>query len=104
MPSSLVTTCGASVAVLGRDVPLEHVGRLDHVVVDAHQDHVVDTHGSPPCLTTVWHSQRRSAHQWARLPAMDLGAVQDLMETTYGERDRARGLPAGVAWLSRGGR
>ena len=31
---------------------------------------------------------------------MDLAAVQDLMETTYGERDRARGLPAGVAWLT----
>ena len=31
---------------------------------------------------------------------MDLGTVQDLMETTYGERDRARGLPAGVAWLA----
>jgi len=31
---------------------------------------------------------------------MDLGAVQELMETTYGERDRARGLPAGVAWLA----
>jgi NTP pyrophosphatase (non-canonical NTP hydrolase) len=35
-----------------------------------------------------------------KTPAMDLGAVQDLMETTYGERDRARGLPAGVAWLA----
>jgi NTP pyrophosphatase (non-canonical NTP hydrolase) len=31
---------------------------------------------------------------------MDLVAVQHLMETTYGERDRARGLPAGVAWLT----
>jgi NTP pyrophosphatase (non-canonical NTP hydrolase) len=31
---------------------------------------------------------------------MDLGAVQDLMEATYGERDRARGLPAAVAWLA----
>ncbi len=31
---------------------------------------------------------------------MDLGAVQDLMEATYGERDRARGLPAAVAWLT----
>jgi NTP pyrophosphatase (non-canonical NTP hydrolase) len=31
---------------------------------------------------------------------MDLGAVQELMETTYGERDRARGLPAAVAWLA----
>jgi NTP pyrophosphatase (non-canonical NTP hydrolase) len=35
-----------------------------------------------------------------KTPAMDLRAVQDLMETTYGERDRARGLPAGVAWLA----
>ena len=31
---------------------------------------------------------------------MDLGAVQDLMEATYGEHDRARGLPAAVAWLT----
>jgi NTP pyrophosphatase (non-canonical NTP hydrolase) len=31
---------------------------------------------------------------------MDLAAVQHLMETTYGERDRARGLPAAVAWLT----
>jgi NTP pyrophosphatase (non-canonical NTP hydrolase) len=31
---------------------------------------------------------------------MDLGALQDLMETTYGERDRARGLPSAVAWLT----
>ncbi len=36
----------------------------------------------------------------SKTPGMDLGAVQNLMETTYGERDRARGLPAGVAWLS----
>jgi NTP pyrophosphatase (non-canonical NTP hydrolase) len=31
---------------------------------------------------------------------MDLGAVQQLMEQTYGARDRARGLPAAVAWLT----
>ena len=31
---------------------------------------------------------------------MDLGTVQGLMEETYGDRDRARGLPAAVAWLA----
>ena len=31
---------------------------------------------------------------------MELGALQRLMEATYGERDRARGLPASVAWLA----
>ena len=30
---------------------------------------------------------------------MDLGRLQDLVERTYGERDRARGVPASVAWL-----
>jgi NTP pyrophosphatase (non-canonical NTP hydrolase) len=31
---------------------------------------------------------------------MDLGEFQDLMERTYGERDRARGRDATVAWLA----
>ena len=30
---------------------------------------------------------------------MELDAVQRVIEETYGERDRARGLPASVAWL-----
>jgi NTP pyrophosphatase (non-canonical NTP hydrolase) len=30
----------------------------------------------------------------------DLGDVQRRMELTYGERDRARGVPATVAWLA----
>ena len=30
---------------------------------------------------------------------MHLGAFQQLMDDTYGERDRARGLPSSVAWL-----
>lgn len=34
------------------------------------------------------------------LGAMDLARFQDLMATTYGERDRARGVPATVAWLT----
>jgi NTP pyrophosphatase (non-canonical NTP hydrolase) len=29
-----------------------------------------------------------------------LAELQSLMERTYGARDRARGLPAGVAWLA----
>jgi NTP pyrophosphatase (non-canonical NTP hydrolase) len=31
---------------------------------------------------------------------MDLAAFQQLMADTYGERDRARGVPATVAWLT----
>lgn len=31
---------------------------------------------------------------------MDLARFQDLMARTYGERDRARGTPATVAWLA----
>ena len=31
---------------------------------------------------------------------MELGELQRLMETTYGTRDRARGIPATVAWLA----
>ena len=30
---------------------------------------------------------------------MELSEVQDLMERLYGEADRARGMPATVAWL-----
>jgi NTP pyrophosphatase (non-canonical NTP hydrolase) len=31
---------------------------------------------------------------------MELGELQRLMAATYGERDRARGIPATVAWLT----
>jgi NTP pyrophosphatase (non-canonical NTP hydrolase) len=31
---------------------------------------------------------------------MDLHELQDLMEQTYGRRDRARGIPANVAWMT----
>ena len=31
---------------------------------------------------------------------VELAAFQDLMARTYGERDRARGLPSTVAWLT----
>ena len=41
-------SCGAWSLVLGRHVAVEHVGRLDDVVVDAHQDHVFGVHGFPP--------------------------------------------------------
>lgn len=30
---------------------------------------------------------------------MELAQLQDLIERTYGERDRARGVPPSVAWL-----
>jgi NTP pyrophosphatase (non-canonical NTP hydrolase) len=31
---------------------------------------------------------------------MELAAFQDVITRTYGERDRARGLPSAVAWLT----
>jgi hypothetical protein len=36
------------VDVLRRQSTLEEVRRLDHVVVDAHEDHVVDLHRTSP--------------------------------------------------------
>ena len=31
---------------------------------------------------------------------MTLAELQDVIERTYGERDRARGVPASVAWIA----
>jgi NTP pyrophosphatase (non-canonical NTP hydrolase) len=31
---------------------------------------------------------------------MDLAELQDVIERTFGDRDRARGVPASVAWLA----
>jgi NTP pyrophosphatase (non-canonical NTP hydrolase) len=31
---------------------------------------------------------------------MNLADLQDVIERTFGERDRARGVPASVAWLA----
>jgi NTP pyrophosphatase (non-canonical NTP hydrolase) len=31
---------------------------------------------------------------------VDLAQLQDVIERTYGERDRARGVPSTVAWLA----
>lgn len=31
---------------------------------------------------------------------MDLAHLQDLIERTYGDRDRARGVPSTVAWIA----
>lgn len=31
---------------------------------------------------------------------MDLGELQRVIEATYGDRDRARGVPSTVAWLA----
>ena len=31
---------------------------------------------------------------------MELGELQSLMDSTYGARDRARGVPTTVAWLA----
>ena len=31
---------------------------------------------------------------------VELAALQDVIERTYGERDRTRGIPSSVAWLA----
>ncbi|MGH9132463.1 MAG: MazG nucleotide pyrophosphohydrolase domain-containing protein [Ilumatobacteraceae bacterium] len=31
---------------------------------------------------------------------MELAALQDVIDRTYGERDRSRGIPSTVAWLT----
>ena len=31
---------------------------------------------------------------------MDLAELQDVIERTFGDRDRSRGVPASVAWLA----
>ena len=31
---------------------------------------------------------------------MDLANLQEIIEQTYGDRDRARGIPSTVAWLA----
>ena len=41
----------ALIAVLLRHVLLEQVGGFDDVVIDTHQDHVVDVHGCFPSMT-----------------------------------------------------
>lgn len=33
------------------------------------------------------------------MPTVQIAEFQDLMETLYGEADRARGIPSTVAWL-----
>ena len=44
---------------LGGQVVLVHVGRLDHVVVDAHQDHVVHTHVRAPLGGRMTYEPKR---------------------------------------------
>jgi len=34
------------------------------------------------------------------LAGVDLGQLQEIIERTYGVRDRARGVPSTVAWLA----
>ena len=49
---------------------------------------------SPVWLTAL------AAVKALRCGPMELGELQRLMAATYGERDRARGVPATVAWLT----
>jgi NTP pyrophosphatase (non-canonical NTP hydrolase) len=40
------------------------------------------------------------ARDTATVPPVELAQLQDVIERTYGERDRQRGIPASVAWLA----
>src|SRR6185312_1782392 len=62
----------------------------------------------PTFVTGTRHRHRRRAvHGTCRRPGRDwltagveIAAFQDLMARTYGERDRARGIDATIAWLT----
>lgn len=43
---------------------------------------------------------RGSADHRPKGDRVELSAFQELMESTYGEHDRARGTPATIAWLA----
>ncbi len=47
LPSSFLTTRGATSTYSAGRRPSNMCGRLDDMVVDAHQDHVVETHALP---------------------------------------------------------
>jgi NTP pyrophosphatase (non-canonical NTP hydrolase) len=49
-------------------------------------------------LLPAWHV--RAGSRLYRSGLVELGALQDRMEHIYGERDRARGVVATVAWLA----
>jgi hypothetical protein len=79
-------------------VPLEHVGRLDHVVVDAHENHVVHLHGaSSPCVrcSCVWYST-------VRCSIVRCSTVRCWTKTNTGEgggrAPRPFGHPTGPPW------
>src|SRR5437763_15264470 len=54
----------------------------------------------PPVCSDQCGTRRAWRTADGQTPAMELRTVQELMETTYGARDRSRGLPAAVAWLT----
>ena len=51
MPLSLRTSFGATSAYFSGEAAFEEVGRLDHVIVDADEDHVFEAHVHPPSDT-----------------------------------------------------
>ncbi|HRE01682.1 MAG TPA: MazG nucleotide pyrophosphohydrolase domain-containing protein, partial [Ilumatobacteraceae bacterium] len=52
------------------------------------------------CRTHRWRTGRRHPDWDVMTTAMDLAELQAVIETTFGERDRARGVSATVAWLA----
>ena len=64
-PSSVRTTRGAASAYLAGNPALEHVGRLDDVVVDADEDHVLDVHATGT-ISLARSSNARSPRRCAR--------------------------------------
>ena len=59
-PAVLVDDPRGAVLPLGRHPALEHVGRLDDMVVDTHEDEILCVHGAPPsCVVRGGHRPRR---------------------------------------------
>jgi NTP pyrophosphatase (non-canonical NTP hydrolase) len=52
------------------------------------------------CCSRVASAEAARCACHVRSGRMDFADLQDVIERTYGERDRARGVPATVAWLA----
>ncbi|MEZ5250801.1 MAG: MazG nucleotide pyrophosphohydrolase domain-containing protein [Ilumatobacteraceae bacterium] len=73
-----------------RDAHLER--GAEHGVVPTHVLHEAST----PRHGTRWEPRPERV----RCAAVDLATLQEVIEGTYGDRDRARGVPSTVAWLA----
>ena len=94
VPSSLRTTTGAPVLPLGRQVAVEHVRRLDDVVVDTDHDHVVDAHACARDLGAALEVRRRIARSYSMLGlALSVTLVAPGMRKRIQRRSPTRKTP-----------